>query len=83
MSASQPPLEPPDGAVLRLPGGGAGWGRIGGRWVSLEGCTGIAARWCPIHGGCTCPEGYDADLDYYGCPLHSEKSSHAEELSDD
>ena len=24
-------------------------------------CTGVAARWCPVHGDCICPEGEDGD----------------------
>lgn len=45
-----------------------------------SGCTGLTARWCPIHGDCTC------DRDDYGsgdmndptCPLHRTSSTHAE-----
>lgn len=46
-------------------------------------CTGVAARWCPIHGDCT-DKGDEAELPYsahcseYDCPLHGERSTHAE-----
>ena len=39
-------------------------------------CTGLTARWCPVHGDCTCPQ--DSDLDSPDCPLHAPLSSHAE-----
>ena len=41
-------------------------------------CTGLTARWCPIHGDCTCSQD-DSDSDYNddGCPLHGVKSDHA------
>ncbi len=38
-------------------------------------CTGVAARWCPIHGDCECGE---EDMDQAHCPLHSPTSTHAE-----
>ncbi len=47
-------------------------------------CTGLTARWCPIHGTCTCPNPADdddfgpSDLNSPDCPLHSSESSHAE-----
>jgi hypothetical protein len=25
-------------------------------------CTGVAARWCPIHGDCICPEDEDGSV---------------------
>jgi len=39
-------------------------------------CTGLAAKWCPVCGNCTCkdPEESLSDED---CPLHSPHSSHA------
>lgn len=40
-------------------------------------CTGISARWCPVHGDCTCPD--ESDLCEEWCPLHGLASSHAEE----
>jgi len=41
-------------------------------------CTGVSARWCPVHGDCTCEPGGDADLDEPDCPLHGTASDHAE-----
>lgn len=41
-----------------------------------EGCTGVAASWCPIHGACSCRS--SAHLDDDRCPLHGPTSSHAE-----
>jgi hypothetical protein len=46
-------------------------------------CTGLAARWCPIHGDCVCSQhdgGWDA-LDDPACPLHQTSSTHAERPS--
>ena len=48
-------------------------------------CTGITARWCPIHGDCRC-EGFiggnpDSDMDDPICPLHAPDSSHGEGVS--
>ncbi len=48
-------------------------------------CTGIAARWCPIHGDCT-DAGPDVDIEFpysdhcsdEDCPLHGRNSTHAE-----
>ena len=40
-----------------------------------EGCTGVAAAWCPVHGDCTCLERESA-LDDTDCPLHGILSSH-------
>jgi hypothetical protein len=42
-------------------------------------CTGVAARWCPIHGDCECSE--EDDYNDQECPLHSIRSTHAEEGS--
>lgn len=45
-------------------------------------CTGLAARWCEIHGDCTCPE--DAALNSHGCPLHGANTKHGDpELTGD
>lgn len=38
-----------------------------------EACTGVSARWCPIHGRCVCPEG---ELNHPACDLHGFESSH-------
>lgn len=38
----------------------------------LLGCTRVGDTWCPVHGGCTCP---DNDP---GCVLHGERTDHAE-----
>lgn len=46
-------------------------------------CTGVSARWCPVHGDCT-NKGEDADEPYSDhcseadCPLHGVDSNHAE-----
>lgn len=49
-------------------------------------CTGVAARWCPICGDCSCP--YDEAMGWGpgifeeptddDCPLHGFASDHAE-----
>lgn len=41
-------------------------------------CTGLTARWCPIHGDCTCQwDGYGPEaMDDPNCPLHSWQSTH-------
>lgn len=39
-----------------------------------ESCTGLTARWCPIHGDCVCD-----DMDDLACPLHRTDSDHAED----
>ncbi len=46
-----------------------------------ENCTGSTANWCPNCGDCKCPlnEYDERTLDDFNCPLHSYKSSHAEE----
>lgn len=62
-------------------------------------CTGVSARWCPVHGTCTCPtyaddpehadpasasDDYDVDsMDDDSCPLHSTSSTHAAEHDTD
>lgn len=48
--------------------------------IESQECTGVAASWCPVHGTCTCPRDADGraeSLDDFGCPLHSDTSSHA------
>jgi hypothetical protein len=40
-----------------------------------DGCTGIAAVWCPQHGTCTCTD--RERLDTPDCPLHGYHSAHA------
>lgn len=41
-------------------------------------CTGVAARWCPIHGDCTDRgEKQDGHCDDPQCPLHGHYSQHA------
>lgn len=58
-----------------------------GRTTELIGtaadCTGLAARWCPNHGDCTC-DPIAADLGDrshgdFGCPLHDMGTDHAGE----
>ena len=58
-----------------------------GEDVSPLSCTGLTARWCPVHGTCTCPEGsFDGNSQYLlaeveadeACPLHDLASSHPE-----
>lgn len=39
-------------------------------------CTGLTARWCPIHGDCTCPAEFPGDD--HSCPLHGSFSQHAD-----
>lgn len=48
-----------------------------GRFVEEE-CTGVSAKWCPVHGDCTCPhdpEGWCTGEDP-ACPLHSRSSTY-------
>jgi hypothetical protein len=49
----------------------------------LPECTGFAAGWCPIHGTCTCPGRAEIEGAVYqpDCPLHGERSEHAEAVS--
>lgn len=49
----------------------------------IEGCTGVTAAWCPVHGDCTCADRLVA-MDDDGCPLHDKASLHAatEEATD-
>jgi len=42
-----------------------------------EDCTGVAARWCPIHGDCECDQ--EDDHNDPECPLHSPTSTHADQ----
>lgn len=46
-------------------------------------CEGPTARWCPLHGDCTCTHGDDGGraIDDPACPLHAEASRHGEEFS--
>lgn len=45
--------------------------------VAPLGCTGLSARWCSIHGDCTCTELPDGHwIPEQGCPLHDEASAH-------
>lgn len=41
-----------------------------------ETCTGIAARWCPLCGACTCEPDSDTDFEEPSCPLHGGTSPH-------
>ncbi len=41
-----------------------------------EGCSGVSAGWCPIHGDCTCKNPDDKNDET--CPLHSAASNHGE-----
>lgn len=47
----------------------------------MKDCTGSSANWCPNCGNCKCPlnKYNERTLDDFNCPLHSYKSSHAEE----
>lgn len=38
-------------------------------------CTGLMARWCPIHGDCACAA--PGPSDDPTCPLHAPTSTHA------
>lgn len=47
-------------------------------------CTGVTARWCPLHGECTCrvddedeDDTYEVTFDNPSCPLHGRQSLHA------
>lgn len=54
-------------------------GMAGDRGAGPSHCTGLSARWCPIHGDCTCEaDDWSKDLDSPTCPLHSSASTHAE-----
>lgn len=46
-------------------------------------CTGLTARWCPLHGSCACAYGGENDLDDPDCPLHGTESEHAIEIRQD
>lgn len=41
-------------------------------------CTGITARWCPIHGTCTCADS-ENDMNDPACPLHRTDSLHGDD----
>jgi hypothetical protein len=47
----------------------------------MKDCTGPSANWCPNCGNCKCPlnKYNERTLEDFDCPLHSCKSSHAEE----
>ena len=47
----------------------------------MKDCTGPSANWCPNCGDCKCPlnKYNERTLEDFDCPLHSYKSSHAEE----
>lgn len=47
----------------------------------MKDCTGPSANWCPNCGDCKCPlnKYNERTLEDFNCPLHSYKSSHAEE----
>lgn len=51
-------------------------GPMWGQWTATEianGCTGVTASWCPVHGDCRCdPPTLDSRL----CPLHAPTSDH-------
>ncbi len=44
--------------------------------IESQQCTGVSARWCPVHGDCACADW--KDLNDPRCPLHRADSSHAE-----
>lgn len=44
--------------------------------VEDDECTGVAAKWCPIHGDCKCK--LNGHLSDRNCPLHAPDSKHAE-----
>ena len=51
------------------------------RTVPAVECTGVAARWCPIHGSCTdtSRDGREPYADHCNdpfCPLHGAQSNH-------
>jgi len=60
-----------------------------GIWTAVH-CTPVSARWCPVHGVCSCPYesgdtktgavwgGVPDSLDDAACPLHSITSPHGE-----
>ena len=62
--------------------GFVGWVKAGTVGPS---CTGLTARWCPVHGDCICPRPDNelgGDLADPMCPLHSPDSRHASEDDD-
>lgn len=47
---------------------------------STDGCTGIAASWCPIHGTCSCPRDASGEIKASeSCTLHASSSQHGEQ----
>jgi len=65
----------PVGARLNLPNGNR-YEKTNKGWVDLTDCSGVAAKWCDIHGDCTCSPHEPVD---YTCRLHSPLSSHAKD----
>lgn len=69
-----PEVEPARSGILPTPSGGRS-----------AACTGLTARWCPVHGDCTCrnPADHDdfgpSDMSAPDCPLHGDSSDHAEQ----
>lgn len=52
----------------------------GRRALGLPTCTGLTARWCPVHGNCNCnpiDDGMPGEMDDESCPLHAVRSAHA------
>lgn len=67
--------------VVHKTGGGA-WGLPAGLCVLgvrvlTNDCTGLTARWCPVHGNCVCDEAAN-ELSDAACPLHNPFAEHGE-----
>lgn len=45
--------------------------------VESRQCTGVSARWCPVHGNCRCSAVGYLGLNDPSCPLHAPTSAHA------
>lgn len=44
-------------------------------------CSGISARWCPVHGDCICQAAEEndlPDLNHTDCPLHGTATDHGD-----
>lgn len=58
------------------------WGAdvVDGALERPDGCTGVSAAWCPIHGDCVCRFDHTGNrsLDDDRCPLHAFNSDHGE-----
>lgn len=52
---------------------------VGRVWTPRPVCTGVAAKWCPVHGDCSCREELFG-LNDERCSLHAGDSGHAERL---